>query len=232
MNLDISFGWQSIVLLGLCCILPACSSREDSENRGGRTPEGWQSLFDGETLSGWEPAQFGGEGWVRVKNGAIYLFQGDSLTGITWKRDFPTIDYEVSLQAQRVQGSDFFCALTFPVGDSYCTLIVGGWAGSVVGISNVDGQDASENETSRLKRFETGRWYQVRVRVSSVKVEAWIDQERFVELPLKGRELDVRPEVRLCRPFGIASWQTTAALRDIRIFYPLEQPHEKSAINP
>jgi len=29
--------------------------------------------------------------------------------------------------------------------------------------------------------------------------------------------LSIRPEVELSRPFGIASWRTTAALKNIRI---------------
>jgi hypothetical protein len=228
LNLSLLRRWETICVFGFCWALAGCSGSE----RASPPPEGWQSLFDGESLSGWEAAKFGGEGWVRVKNRAIYLFQGDPLTGITWVKEFPRYDYEISLQAQRVQGNDFFCALTFPVGDSFCSLIVGGWGGAVVGISNVDGKDASENETSRLKRFEKGRWYQLRVCVLKDWIKAWIDEEKLVDLMLEGRRLDVRPEVRLSRPFGIAAWETTAALKDIWVRHPLSTGHEKSAINP
>ena len=37
------------------------------------------------------------------------------------------MDYELRLEAKRVEGGDFFCGLTFPVGKEYCTLILGGW---------------------------------------------------------------------------------------------------------
>ena len=58
------------------------------------------------------------------------------MTGITWTNEVPTNNYEISLEAMRVEGSDFFCALTFPVGNDPCSFIVGGWGGGVVGLSS------------------------------------------------------------------------------------------------
>ena len=81
---------------------------------------------------------------------------GDPFTGINWTNDFPKMNYEVALDAMRVMGSDFFCGLTVPVGDTFCSLIVGGWGGSLVGISSLDGMDASENETTKFISFEIG----------------------------------------------------------------------------
>lgn len=213
-------GRNQVILLALVFFV-SCTASVSSEKQESRKRDGLQDLFDGESLSGWESTRFGGEGSVRVKDGTIILGSGDSLTGITWKEAFPETDYEVSLDAQRVRGSDFFCGLTFPVGGSFCSLIVGGWGGSVIGISSVDGLDASENETNRLKRFENGHWYKVRVRVASSKIVAWIDTEQIIDLVTRERQLNVRPEVRLSRPFGIAAWQTTAALKNIRLKYPI-----------
>ena len=73
----------------------------------------------------------------------------------------PGLNYELNVVARRVEGSDFFCGLTFPYQDSHCTLILGGWGGALVGLSCLDGRDASENETTRLMPFEKGRWYDV-----------------------------------------------------------------------
>ena len=81
----------------------------------------------------------------------------------------PTTSYEVALQAMRVEGSDFFAGITFPVGGSFCSLILGGWGGSVVGLSSINGLDASENETSQSRQSESGRWYYVRIRVTPGK---------------------------------------------------------------
>ena len=60
---------------------------------------------------------------------------------MTWTKDFPKTDNELSLEAMRADGTDFSCGLTFPVGSSPCTLIVGGGGGSVVGLSSLDGPD-------------------------------------------------------------------------------------------
>jgi hypothetical protein len=49
------------------------------------------------------------------------------------------MNYEIKLEAKKVTGNDFFCGMTFPVGDSFCSFIVGGWGGPVVGLSSIDG---------------------------------------------------------------------------------------------
>ncbi|GMQ80403.1 MAG: hypothetical protein BMS9Abin04_388 [Planctomycetia bacterium] len=175
------------------------------------------SLFDGRTLAGWRVTDFGGQGEVDIEDGRIVLQYGEPLTGITWQRPFPKNNYEVALDAMRVDGIDFFCALTFPVGDEPCSLIVGGWAGSVVGLSSINGSDASENETTSYMQFKQGRWYHIRVRVSGEKIEAWIDRDKVVDVARADRTFSVRLEVDASRPFGIASFQTTAALRNITL---------------
>ena len=175
----------------------------------------WRDLFDGKTLEGWASTNFGGEGNVEIEAGRIVLGFGSDLTGITWKGAMPRFDYEVKLEARREEGSDFFCGLTFPVKDAYCSLILGGWGGTVVGLSSIDGLDASENETSRLMNFDLNRWYAVALKVTQQKIEAWIDGNRIIDQELSGRKISIRPEVELSRPFGIASWRTRAGLRKV-----------------
>lgn len=176
-----------------------------------------KELFDGKTLAGWKVTEFGGEGDVEAKDGRIQMAMAEGCTGITWKGEFPKWDYEVRLEAMRVEGIDFFCGMTFPVGDDPCSLIVGGWGGAVVGLSSIDGKDAAHNETKRYEKFETGRWYKIRLKVTKEKIEAWIDDKQVVDQALAGHKISIRPEVQLSRPFGIAAWRTTAALRDIRL---------------
>jgi type 1 glutamine amidotransferase len=183
----------------------------------GRAGE-WQSLFDGKTLKGWKITDFAGHGEVNVENGRLLLHSGVMLTGVSWTNTLPKIDYEVSLEAMKVEGSDFFCGLTFPVQDSFCTLIVGGWGGGVVGLSSIDGMDASENETTKYMKFDAGRWHRLRLRVVREQIQAWIDDEKIVDQPIAERKISLRPgDIDLSKPFGVATWQTTGALRDVRI---------------
>jgi hypothetical protein len=178
----------------------------------------WKALFDGKSLTGWKPTLFGGEGEVSVEEGRLILGMGNDLTGITSTRDdLPQSNYEVELEAMRVDGSDFFCGLTFPVKKDSCSLILGGWGGGVCGLSSIDHMDASENATTTYREFENGRWYHVRLRITDGKIEAWLDKEPIVEQDITDRRISVRIEVELSKPFGLASWQTTAALRNIRL---------------
>jgi len=182
------------------------SSRESGE---------WHSMFDGKTLRGWKETPFTGSGKVRVENGAIILGKG-YMTGINWTEPFPKVNYELRLEASRLEGSDFFAGITFPIVNTFCSWITGGWGGSVVGLSSIDGYDASENETSTRKDFDRGRWYSLRLQVTDTYIAAWIDGEQVVSADLAGREVDLRPgEIELSKPFGIASYSTTAALRKI-----------------
>ncbi len=175
----------------------------------------WLPLFDGTSLDGWSITNFGGEGEVTVQDGQILIEFGHMLTGITYQGDFPQSDYEIQWEAMRIDGIDFFCGLTFPVGPTYCTLIAAGWAGAVVGLSSIDGLDASENESTTYMRFENGRWYHFRVRVTDDRIRVWIDDRSMIDQPLADRQIETRPEVDLSKPLGIAAWQSRAALRGI-----------------
>jgi hypothetical protein len=174
-------------------------------------------LFDGKSLEGWEITNFGPQGPVYVSGGNIILGMGDGCTGITWKKNFPEINYKITLEAKKVDGNDFFCGMTFPVGKNPCTLIIGGWGGATVGLSSINGMDASENETTTLQNFEKDRWYKISLIVKTDTIKALIDSLIVVNFSIGNKKLSVRPEVELSRPFGIASWKTTAALRNIRV---------------
>ena len=180
--------------------------------------QAWEPLFDGKTLGNWQSTKFIGEGPVRVENGQIVLEPGNDLTGITWTGPrLPTTNYELALQAMRLEGGDFFAGVTFPVNDSFCSLILGGWGGTVVGLSSINGMDASENQTSQSIAFEPRRWYDVRIRVTPAKIEAWLDERQIVDVDLKGNKVDTRIEVDPSKPLGVASWRTKSALRAIRL---------------
>ncbi len=179
-------------------------------------PDGWRTLFNGVNLDGWEITNFGPQGPVVVTDSSVMLVIGDGCTGITWTKEFPSSDYEVSLEARRIDGNDFFCGLTFPVFDEHCTFIVGGWGGSLVGLSSIDGLDASENFTTTRMSFENDRWYSILIRVDSKFISGYIDDELMVQAAVTDHSFSVRPEVSLSRPLGVASWMTTAAIRNIK----------------
>src|SRR5688500_1340062 len=131
-------AWMSlagIVLFGASPVaLVDAAAGQAKKSTGAAT--GWKSLFDGRTLTGWKVTNFGGEGEVHVEKGAIVMEQGSNMTGVTYAgKDFPKMDYEASLEGKRVKGNDFFCTTTFPVGDTHCSFVVGGWGGTVVGLS-------------------------------------------------------------------------------------------------
>jgi|SRR5579862_2579075 len=179
---------------------------------------GWKSMFDGKTLAGWKETDFSGKGQVHCESGLMILDSGNSLTGVNWTNDAPKTDYEIALEGMKLDGSDFFCGLTFPVGDSFCSLILGGWGGTVVGLSSIEGQDASENETAQFIKFDTGRWYRIRLRVTKAKIQAWLDDKQIINLPLEGKNIALRfGEIELSKPLGIASYETAAALRGIEM---------------
>lgn len=214
----------TIAAILFCLIyMPGCSERKNPPKSGSpvlQENHDTSMLFDGKSLDGWEITNFGPQGPVYVSGNEIILGMGDGCTGITWKRAFPRTGYEVTLDAKRVAGNDFFCGMTFPVGKSPCTLIVGGWGGATVGLSSIDGRDASENETKKIISFEKERWYHIRLIVTDESIKSWIDSVKVIDFTIGNKKLSIRPEVELSRPFGIASWTTTAAIRNIRLKRP------------
>lgn len=194
------------------------SSTLSPESRSRPVPSLPLSMFVGGSLGNWQvvrEADFEHHGQVQMNEEAIVLDAGNPATGIRWIGGVPREGYEVTLEAMRVEGSDFFCGMTFPVGDSHCTWIVGGWGGSVVGLSNIDDQHAAENATTSGMMFDSGRWYRLRLRVTPAKIEAWIDGVQKVDQEREGHRFSIWAEQYPVRPFGIATWYTKAALRNM-----------------
>ena len=174
-------------------------------------------LFDGKTLDGWQITEYGTQGPVMVSGGNLVLNYGDGCTGVTWQKEFPKVNYEVTLEARKTSGNDFFCGITFPVHDEFCSLIVGGWGGPVVGLSCIDGMDAANNSTKILKKFDKNVWYNIKLQVTAEKIIAWIDDEKLVDFVYPGHRLSLRAEVELSKPFGLFTWETTGEIRNIRM---------------
>ena len=212
------FAGAAAAALVALVALSARLAADEEKQAAAKDKTEWRSLFDGKTLTGWKTTQFGAHGEPEVKDGQLIIPAGDPLSGANREKDdVPHVNYEVAFEAQRVEGSDFFVGFTFPVEKSFASLILGGWSGSVCGISSIDHMDASENSTSTFREFKNGKWYKVRVRVLKDRLEAWVDDEQIVDVDTEGKKLSVRVEVDASKPFGFSSYRTTAALRNIRI---------------
>ena len=185
---------------------------------------GARSLFDGKSLAGWKQSDFAGGGEVRVERDykgqgpVIWIDAGQTLSGITFTNPVPKTNFEITLEALKVQGSDFFCGLTFPVGAAHATLVLGGWGGATTGISSIDGQDASENDTTKFLTYEKNKWYRIRMKVTPGKLETWINDDKVIDQDIKDKRIAMRfGEIENSIPLGIATYQTTSVIRKVEI---------------
>lgn len=210
-------GWILLVLLLGTCVGCAGPAVPPAASQPAPAVGVWRDLLDGKTLAGWKVTPWDGAGKVYVKDGAVHLEAGATTTGITFTGDVPRENYEIELEAMRVAGDDFFAGLTFPVGKDFVSLIPGGWSGAVTGLSCLDYHDASDNETTQTVGYANGRWYHLRVRVTSQRIQAWIDGERVVDVERGEHKISVRLEVEESIPLGVATWKTHGAIREMRI---------------
>ena len=186
-------------------------AKSDASEKTNEDAQGWRPM------SGhWEECHFGGDGLIEINDDLIKLGFGDPITGVRWTGDLVRDNYELRMEAQRVEGIDFFCAVTFPVGKERCSLVLGGWGGGVLGISSIDGRDASENPTTQFKMFDNGTWYRIRIRVDPKKIVCWVNDKIWVEQERAGHEFDIRYEMEPALPLGIANYHCISKIRNIQ----------------
>ncbi|MFN5768243.1 MAG: hypothetical protein ACK44Z_02760, partial [Pirellulaceae bacterium] len=150
-------AWMATWTMILWSLVPAALGRCQEDTKGAGP---WQKMLVDKSMEGWKSTQFGGDGQIGfTEEGHLSLDVGDPLTGITYEKDFPKSNFEVTWEANRKSGSDFLAGLTFPVGDEHASFICGGWGGGLIGISSIDGNDASENSTASYKDIKNDRWY-------------------------------------------------------------------------
>ena len=165
----------------------------------------------------WSECQFGGDGQIEITDKLITLGYGDPITGVKWDGDIPRDNYEIEVEARRVEGFDFFCAITFPIAKQKASLVLGGWGGGVVGISSIDDRDASDNETTMFTNFDNDTWYRARIRIEETRLAVWLDDKLQFEHPRKGHTFDIRYEMDPCVPFGLANYQCKSEIRVVRV---------------
>jgi hypothetical protein len=196
---------------------PAKKSKKESEEKS-------ISLFDGKTLKGWKLCNYAGIGEVKVNSetGALRVTRGEILSGIRIdnfdKRKLPKVNYELTLEARRVDGEDFFCCLTFPYKKTHASFVLGGWGGSVCGISSIDFMDAMENSTMTVRDFDQGKWYKLRLLVSENRFQGFVGEKQIVNVGIKDRKIGMRfGEIEESVPLGLSTFRTTAEYKNITI---------------
>jgi len=179
-------------------------------------------LFNGKSLEDWETVDVGGSGVVDLEGGVMIINQGENVSGAVYKKaaSLPLTNYEITLEAKRLQGVDFFVGLTFPVGDlkTCATFVCGGWGGSVTGISSIDGLDASENNTSSYQRYDDDKWYAIKLRVTPENLSAWIGEKQVIDEDIMGKKIAVRTgPIESYLPLSFTTFNTTSAIRNIKL---------------
>ena len=179
-------------------------------------------LFNGKSLDDWESVDVGGSGEVELEGGLMIINQGENVSGAIYKKaaTLPTTNYEITLEAKRIQGVDFFVGLTFPVGDlKHCaTRVCGGWGGSVTGISCIDSMDASDNNTSSYQRYKDDEWYAIKLRVTPKNLSVWLGDKQIIDEDIEGKKISVRPgPVESYLPLSLTTFNTMAAIRNVKL---------------
>jgi hypothetical protein len=179
-------------------------------------------LLEAPWAATWQQAGIPDEGAIQVVQGELILAAGQPMTGAkfsAWQApEFPGTHYVIRYEAMRVEGEDFFGTLTFPVGShaSHASFVLGGWGGTVTGISSIDFSDANENQTRAETAFENNRWYRVRLEVRPDDLRVWVDERPMVNVSIKGRKVGLRSGfIDHCRPLGFATYGSKARIRNV-----------------
>ena len=178
-----------------------------------------KSLFDG-TLKDWTRVtqyDFDSAPAPSVVNGAIRLPAGNPASGIKYNGKVPKINYELTYQARRVEGNDFFGLAVIPYKDKTFGFVLGGWGGTLCGFSCLDGFSADENSSTFTYDFKDNVWYDVKLRITEKELVVYINGEKMTSVDMDDREVSNRMEMEPVEPFGFATWYTTAELRNIKI---------------
>lgn len=188
----------------------------------GPGPRSQWKLLSEEFAPAWKASGMAEEGKVLIHDGEITLQPGQPMTGArfdAWRSaGLPVMRYAIEYEAMRVEGNDFFGTVTFPVNDAHVSLVLGGWGGTLVGISSIDDMDASENSTHGNGYFKNNRWHKVRIEVRDDELRAWINDKLFVNTSTKGHRLGLRTgDIEKCVPFGFASYDTQSRIRGVLI---------------
>ncbi|MCA9240578.1 MAG: DUF1080 domain-containing protein, partial [Planctomycetales bacterium] len=152
----------------------------------------------------------GGTGDWSVDDGEVV--QSSLITDVHFLFGDPTWqDYEITLQARKVRGSEGFMIMFRATDDqNFYWLNLGGWSNS---------RHAIEKEFDNRRRaigpdkdgsIEEDRWYDIRVRVEGDHFQCWLDGEQVIDMH------DERDPL-LAGGVGLATWGTHSRYRNIKV---------------
>ncbi len=120
-------------------------------------------------------------------------------------------DYEISLEAQKIDGNEGFLVLFRVKSDrDYYWLNIGGWGNTATAIERSIDNRRRAISSFRPIRVEQGRWYKIRVRCEGRRIQAWLNE---------GLILDFNDDenAHLIGKVGIGTWMTKARFRNIKV---------------
>jgi hypothetical protein len=176
-------------------------------------------LFSIEHRSHWTPSSNQSSPAFIWKENQLIISEGVRLNGLIFNplNNMAWESFELELDVKKINGNDFLCGLTFPVGNikRLVTLVLGGWGGSVNGISCIDGNDAFNNCTASNKDYLFNQWYHVKVQVTPTQITVWVDQECIIDFTHQDRHLSLRSsEIEFYQPFSITTYKTQSEFKN------------------
>jgi len=95
---------RTIATMTVCLIFLGAAYAEDA-CRADSTPSEKKTKAKITDFKDWAQTDFAGRASVRVDDeGTVFLEKGNDMTGVTWKGPLRRMDYEITLEAKRVDG--------------------------------------------------------------------------------------------------------------------------------
>lgn len=209
-----------LVIILAVSLLGACKAPDPrvTGDLAGIPTESWVYMLDKEAHARWKPeGDFVEGGKPEFEDTVVTLTTGEPFSGAKWLGTFPKTDYEVRLEAKRTKGEDIMCGLLFPVGKDLLSFVMGGWGNTVIGCSSIDELNASENDTYYNMPLKNNIWYEVKLRITPKKIQAWIGKTQVINFEIDDHKISPYPGLEEYAPFGVFTWDSSSEIRNLRV---------------